>query len=154
MRVFMAAVVCWLFVLSSQSLAQPNLLDASIEELQEWLRSGQITSAELVTWYQQRIDTYDQQGPFLNAIQHHNSNALAQAVALDEERMRSGPRSVLHGIPVVVKDNYETVDMPTTAGSAQSASSSHCGIGPGTQIWDLGAHRERRRDDGRRLAPD
>ena len=118
MRVFMSAVVCWLLALSSQSLAQPNLLDASIEELQEWLRSGQITSAELVTWYQQRIETYDQQGPSLNAIQHHNSNALAQAVALDEERMRSGPRSVLHGIPVVVKDNYETVDMPTTAGSA------------------------------------
>ena len=57
MRVFMSAVVCWLLALSSQSLAQPNLLDASIEELQEWLRSGQITSAELVTWYQQRIDS-------------------------------------------------------------------------------------------------
>lgn len=117
MRVFHSAVVCWLFVLSSEPLAQPNVLEASIEELQEWLSSGQMTSAELVTWYQQRIDAYDQQGPSLNAIQHRNPDALAQAIALDEERTRSGPRSVLHGIPVLVKDNYETVDMPTTAGS-------------------------------------
>ena len=114
----MSVVVCGLLVLSSQSVAQPSLLEASIEDLQNWLNRGQITSVELVEWYQQRIDAYDQQGPSLNAIQHHNTNALAQAKALDDERDRSGPRSLLHGIPVLVKDNYETVDMPTTAGSA------------------------------------
>ena len=113
----MSVVVCGLLVLSSKSMAQPNLLEASIEDLQDWLSSGEITSVELVGWYQQRIDAYDQQGPSLNAIQHHNNNVLAQAKALDDERTRSGSRSLLHGIPVLVKDNYETIDMPTTAGS-------------------------------------
>ena len=114
----MSVVVCGLLVLSSKSMAQPNLLEASIEDLQDWLSSGEITSVELVGWYQQRIDAYDQQGPSLNAIQHHNNNVLAQAKALDDERTRSGSRSLLHGIPVLVKDNYETIDMPTTAGSS------------------------------------
>ncbi|MEE2791063.1 MAG: amidase [Acidobacteriota bacterium] len=114
----MSVMVCGLLVLSSKSIAQPNLLEASIEDLQDWLSSGEITSVELVGWYQQRINAYDQQGPSLNAIQHHNGNVLAQAKVLDDERTRSGPRSLLHGIPVLVKDNYETIDMPTTAGSA------------------------------------
>ena len=113
-----SVVVYGLIVLPSQSMAQPNLLEASIEDLQDWLNSGEITSVELVGWYQGRIDAYDQQQPSLNAIQHQNNNALAQAEALDEERKRSGPRSLLHGIPVLVKDNYETIDMPTTAGSS------------------------------------
>jgi Asp-tRNA(Asn)/Glu-tRNA(Gln) amidotransferase A subunit family amidase len=110
-------VICGLLVLASKSIAQPNLLEASIENLQDWLSSGEITSVELVEWYQQRIDAYDQQGPSLNAIQHHNRNVLSQAQALDDERKHSGPRSLLHGIPILVKDNYETTDMPTTAGS-------------------------------------
>ena len=114
----MSIVICGLLVLASKSTAQPNLLEASIEDLQDWLSSGEITSVELVGWYQQRINAYDQQGPWLNAIQHHNGNVLSQAKALDDERARSGPRSLLHGIPVMVKDNYETIDMPTTAGSA------------------------------------
>jgi len=118
MHRFMSGLFCWLFVLVSESVAQPHLLEASIEDLQALLDEGDITSVELVTWYQQRIDNYDQQGPTLNAIQHHNSSALAQAKALDEERERSGSRSLLHGIPVLVKDNYETIDMPTTVGSA------------------------------------
>mgnify|MGYP003342307166 FL=1 len=96
--------------------ARPQLIEASIEEIQASLDAGDVTSVELVEWYLERIDAYDQQGPKLNAIQHRNVRAAEQAEALDAERKRSGPRSLLHGIPVVVKDNYETIDAPTTAG--------------------------------------
>ena len=104
------------FVWSIAVSADP--LDASIEELQARLSSGTLSSVDLVDWYVRRIEAYDQQGPALNAIQHMNDNARAQAQALDDERGRSGPRSLLHGIPILVKDNYETIDAPTTAGSA------------------------------------
>ena len=98
--------------------AAPNLLDASIEDIQTMLSNEDISSVDLVEWYTARIERYDQNGPNLNAIQYSNPHALAQALALDKERKVSGPRSLLHGIPLVIKDNYETIDAPTTAGSA------------------------------------
>ncbi len=98
--------------------AEPDLLEASIEDIQSWLEADEITSVELVDFYLARISAYDQKGPSLNAIQHLNQNARAKAQALDNERKKSGPRSLLHGIPVLVKDNYETLDAPTTAGSS------------------------------------
>lgn len=91
--------------------------EASIEELQTQLQQGSVTSVALVEYFLARIEQYDVTGPTLNAIQHTNSQARAQAKALDEERRSKGPRSRLHGIPVLVKDNYETQEMPTTAGS-------------------------------------
>jgi Asp-tRNA(Asn)/Glu-tRNA(Gln) amidotransferase A subunit family amidase len=70
-----------------------------------------------VRFYQDRISAYDQAGPRLNAVIFLNPQALADARALDEERKKRGPRGPLHGIPVLLKDNYETRDMPTTGGS-------------------------------------
>ena len=105
-------------ILAPDMNAESNLLEASIEDIQSWLEADEITSVELVDFYLARISAYDQEGPSLNAIQHLNQNARSQAQALDNERKRSGPRSLLHGIPVLVKDNYETLDAPTTAGSA------------------------------------
>ena len=81
-------------------------------------KPNQMPMAKIVDFYLARISAYDQEGPSLNAIQHLNQNARSQAQALDNERKRSGPRSLLHGIPVLVKDNYETLDAPPTAGSA------------------------------------
>ena len=111
----------FVLVLSALCLFAENpegrMLDASIEQLQVQLESGSITSVELVRWYQERIDQYDQKGPSINAIQHANPDALVIAQDLDEERQKSGARSLLHGIPVLVKDNYETRGIPTTAGS-------------------------------------
>jgi len=64
-----------------------------------------------------RIAAYDDAGPAINAVLLLNAAALDRAKALDVERETSGRRSPLHGIPVVLKDNIDTVDMPTTAGS-------------------------------------
>ena len=64
-----------------------------------------------------RIDAYDRKGPSLHAVMALNPKALDTARALDAERKSKGPRSPLHGIPIVLKDNYNTADLPTTGGS-------------------------------------
>jgi len=91
--------------------------EASILELQMAMATGRITARTLTEYYLARIDRYDQRGPALNSMAFINADALAEADQLDSERVTSGPRGPLHGIPVVVKDNYETQGMPTTAGS-------------------------------------
>jgi amidase len=92
-------------------------MERSIEDLQRAMQSRQVTSRQLVDIYLTRIGQYDQQGPALNAIKAVNPLARDAADALDAERAGRGARGPLHGIPVVVKDNYETIEMPTTAGS-------------------------------------
>ena len=99
------------------NLSGTSWTEASIEDLQAQLEEGHVTSVALVDYYFERIEQYDAAGPALNAIQHTNPQARTQALALDEERRSKGPRSRLHGIPVLVKDNYETQEMPTTVGS-------------------------------------
>lgn len=64
-----------------------------------------------------RIAAYDRQGPSLHAVITLNPKAIETARALDAERRTKGRRSPLHGIPVVLKDNFDTFDMPTTGGS-------------------------------------
>lgn len=94
------------------------LIDASIKDIQERLESKQLTSYELVLFYLERISKYDKSGPKINSIIEINPDALAIASSLDNERLQKGPRSLLHGIPVVLKDNIDTGDkMHTSAGS-------------------------------------
>lgn len=100
-----------------------DLSDASIEQLNAALAKGTLTSEQLVQLYLKRIEAYDDRGPKLNALITVNPNALAVAKALDAERKIKGPRSLMHGIPVILKDNYNTTDMPTTAGSVFLAGS-------------------------------
>lgn len=99
------------------SAAAVSLTDATIEELNIAMDSGKVTSEQLVKLYLKRIEAYDKKGPAINSIITMNPKALATAKALDAERKKSGPRSPLHGIPIVLKDNFDTFDLPTTAGS-------------------------------------
>ena len=118
-----SAFLLLLLVCSGGVSAQTNLnvFEASISDLQTALESGDVTSVELVEQYLARIAAYDQKGPALNSIVRINPEARALAAALDAERKHTGTRSLLHGIPIVVKDNYNTVDMPTTGGSVALA---------------------------------
>jgi Asp-tRNA(Asn)/Glu-tRNA(Gln) amidotransferase A subunit family amidase len=111
-------------LLVSDVTAEPSTFDAferSIPELQAAMASGEATSADLVRQYLERIATFDDAGPELNAMLHINPRAIDEAAALDAERATQGPRGPLHGIPVVLKDNYDTADMPTTASSVAMA---------------------------------
>jgi amidase len=102
----------------AQTAPRPfELLEATIPQLQAALAAGTITSTDLVTRYLARIEAYDQKGPALNAISVTNTKALAEAAEMDAERRAGRSRGPLHGIPVVVKENYDTVDMQTAAGS-------------------------------------
>ncbi|MFL0556986.1 amidase family protein [Paenibacillus barengoltzii] len=97
-------------------LAPFILPEATISELQLAMEQGKITSKQLVQMYLDRIDKYDDQGISLQAVLSVNPDALSIAEALDQERAEKGPRGPLHGIPILVKDNFDTADMPTTAG--------------------------------------
>ena len=98
-----------------------ELIEATIPQLQWALTSGILTSHDLVARYLARIDVYDQRGPALNAISVTNSKALAEADVRDAERRAGSRREPLRGIPIVVKDNYDTSDLQTAAGSRSLA---------------------------------
>jgi amidase len=92
--------------------------EATIAELQAAMQAGTLTSRRLVEAYIQRIRQIDLSGVQLNSVIEVNPDALAIADRLDRERRRSGPRGPLHGIPILVKDNFATDDrMETAAGS-------------------------------------
>lgn len=100
-----------------------DVMEKSIAELNLALEAGTVTSRELVEQYLARIEAYDRRGPALNAIVTLNPRAGEDAAALDAERAAGTVRSPLHGIPVLLKDNYDTHDMPTTAGVVALAAS-------------------------------
>lgn len=90
---------------------------ATIAEVNAAFAKGTLTSERLTQMFLSRIDAFDRKGPTLGAIITVNPKALEVARAMDAERKTKGPRSPLHGIPVVVKDNIDTADMATTGGS-------------------------------------
>jgi len=112
----------------SASAAQPaaappiQIEEASLAQLQTAMASGALTSRALTQHYLERIARYDKAGPKLNAFLLVNPRALDEADSLDRERAAKGARGPLHGIPVVVKDNMNTKDLPTTGGSSAFAS--------------------------------
>ncbi|NLY28852.1 MAG: amidase [Alcaligenaceae bacterium] len=108
------------------------LYEQSIESLQQALQRGELRSIDLVQASLQRIAAYDQAGPCLNALLHLNPRALEQAETCDAERRQGMVHSPLHGLPVVVKDNFQTHDMPTTGGSRVLA-----GFQPRHDAWQV-----------------
>ncbi len=112
------ATAALLFGLAGHAAARTvEFDDATVQELEAAMAAGALTSEKLVELCIARIQAYDAQGPKLHAVMHLNAKALEQARALDAERKAGKVRSSLHGIPVVLKDNYDTADMPTTGGS-------------------------------------
>ena len=97
--------------------AEMKIENATIADLQAAFKKGTLTAEKLTELYLARIEAYDQKGPKLNAVITLNPKALEQARALDAERKAGKVRGPLHGIPIVLKDNFDTYDLPTTAGS-------------------------------------
>ncbi len=95
-----------------------ELVEATIPEIRAALRSHVISAERLTRMYLKRIEAYEADGPAINAYQHVNANAVREARQLDRLRHRGDHRRMpLFGVPVMLKDNIDTADMPTTAGS-------------------------------------
>ena len=100
------------------------LEETTIQAIHDALASGTLSCVEVVEHYLRRIEAYDDQGPALNAILTVNPRALDTAREMDRlYAAEGGDGRPLHCIPVIVKDNYDTADMPTTGGSVTLAQS-------------------------------
>jgi len=123
----LARAIAFTAILALPSLSAPaahfDLHTATMADIQAAMDAGALTSEKLVGLYLARIEAYDKHGPRINAVITLNPQALATARALDAERRATGPRSPLHGVPVVLKDLFDTADLPTTAGFLPMAKS-------------------------------
>ncbi len=121
----LAAVVIWCSAAYTpiahaqvpRSAAAFRLLEATIDDVHAALNAQRVTCRALVELYLRRIEAYNRVGPRLNAVETVNPRALQEADRLDAAFRASGPVGPLHCIPVLVKDQVETADMPTTYGS-------------------------------------
>ena len=112
--------------------AQParfEIIEATVSDAHEAFRNGSLTAARLVQMYLDRIEAFDDS---LNAFIILNPLALEQAASLDAEFAETGILRPMHGIPIVVKDNYDTKGLQTTGGSAALAGSS-----PPDDAWQV-----------------
>ena len=106
------------------SPAHFDVVEVTIADVHEAMEAGRLSAEDLVQAYLDRIEAYDRHGPALNTVVTLNGRALEQARTLDSIYQATGTFvGPLHGIPVVVKDNYDTFDLPTSAGSASLATS-------------------------------
>lgn len=123
-RLIYVSILCVLivFIIINNNKRQHDLngfdyLEYNIEMLQQGYDKGDFTITDVTKSYLKQIMKIDRSGPELHAIISVNPDVIADAKRLDEELNNGKKRSALHGIPVVLKDNIDTDNMPTTAGS-------------------------------------
>jgi len=94
-----------------------DIMELTVEQLHQAIESGELTVKKLVLEYLERIRRFDQEGPKLNSIICINDDVIKEAEALDNYYISHGFKGPLHGVPILLKDNVHTTNMPTTAGS-------------------------------------
>ncbi|MGE3491582.1 MAG: amidase family protein [Vicinamibacterales bacterium] len=119
MKPFAPALFLAMAVLGACSPAPPtpapfSVVEATIPDMQKAMQDGRVTSRQIVEQYLQRIGLYEDR---LNAVMAVNPKALEEADRLDQERKAGKVRGPLHGIPIALKDNIHTTDIPTTGGA-------------------------------------
>ena len=94
-----------------------DVVETTIADIHAAYRSGALTARALVQTYLDRIEAYDRNGPCLNSLISLNPHALAEADRLDEAFAGSGLTGPFHGVPIIMKDQGDVKEMPTTLGS-------------------------------------
>ena len=123
-----------LLVLSACSSPAFDVRETTVSDVHTAFEAGTLTAQQLTELYLERIAEYDDT---LNAFIILNERAIASSAKLDEEFRRTGVLRPLHGIPVVIKDNYDTFDLQTTAGSKALE-----GLLPPDDAWQVARLRE------------
>jgi amidase len=109
-------------LIASEAAAQDFVIEEmTVAGIQQALQTNARTGRQIVQAYLDRIAAYDHKGPAFNSILTLNPKAFAEADRLDAERATGAPVGPLHCVPLVLKDNYNTADLPTTGGSASLA---------------------------------
>ena len=111
------ALIAFAAAPSAQAPPAFEVQETTIAQIHAELRAGRLSCRALVEQYLRRIDTYDKNGPGLNAIVVMNPDALKLADELDRRFAAGGPVGPLHCVPIIVKDNFETVGLQSANGS-------------------------------------
>ena len=112
-----AALVASYSIAPSAQKKRFDVVEATVADIHAAMKAKQLTCHALVQEYLARIDAYDKQGPALNAIVVVNPDALKEADALDTQYARTARSGPLHCVPMIVKDNFETIGLQSAAGS-------------------------------------
>jgi amidase len=114
-------IAVFLFSLAAQPSAQTTapfeVHEATIAQIHSAMQAGRLTCRALVEQYLKRIEMFDKNGPAINAIVVTNPDAVKQADALDQRFKQGGMTGPLHCIPMIVKDNFETIGLQSANGS-------------------------------------
>jgi Asp-tRNA(Asn)/Glu-tRNA(Gln) amidotransferase A subunit family amidase len=113
----LSVMVCVGVVTGAQAPPPFEVHEASIAQIHEAMKAGRVTCRALVGQYLRRIDTFDKNGPAVNAIVVTNPDALEQADTMDRRFKQGGLSGPLHCIPTIVKDNFETIGLQSANGS-------------------------------------
>lgn len=94
-----------------------TVFEKTVSELQEAMTNRIVTSEDITREYLARLSIYDRNGPTFRSVLSISPRAVADARARDAERAGGRIRSPFHGVPIVLKDNIDTTELPTTGGS-------------------------------------